>query len=55
MAKVDCVGCAARYDHVITAHGCLANRDYECVRTFDPIEVANKIEEAAATDRSADA
>jgi ADP-heptose:LPS heptosyltransferase len=54
MAKVDCVGCAARYTTVITAHGCLEDRDYECVRTFDPIEVADTVEEAAATDRSAD-
>lgn len=51
MAKVDCVGCSLRYDHVITAHGCLENRDYACVNTFDPVEVANKIIEAAETGR----
>jgi ADP-heptose:LPS heptosyltransferase len=51
MAKVDCVGCSLRYDHVITAHGCLENRDYACVKTFDPIEVADKVIEAAETGR----
>jgi ADP-heptose:LPS heptosyltransferase len=51
MAKTDCVGCSLRYDHVITAHGCLDDRDYECVQTFDPIEVADTIEIAAATVR----
>ena len=53
MAKTDCVGCSLRYPEVITAHRCLEDRDYECVRTFDPIEVADKAEEALATDRSA--
>ena len=51
MAKVDCVGCAARYDHVITAHGCLEDRDYACVRTFDPVEVADVVVEAATVGR----
>jgi ADP-heptose:LPS heptosyltransferase len=54
MAKIDCVGCSLRYKEVITAHGCLENRDYACVNTFDPIEVANVALEAAATDRSQD-
>lgn len=51
LAKVDCVGCSLRYDHVITAHGCLENRDYACVNTFDPVEVADKVIEAAETGR----
>ncbi len=52
LAKVDCVGCSLRYDHVITAHGCLENRDYACVNTFDPVEVADKVIEAAETGRN---
>lgn len=51
LAKIDCVGCSLRYDHVITAHGCLENRDYACVNTFDPIEVANVVVEAASVGR----
>ena len=51
LAKIDCVGCSLRYDHVITAHGCLENREYACVNTFDPVEVANKVIEAAETGR----
>ena len=51
LAKVDCVGCSLRYDHVITAHGCLENRDYACVNAFDPVEVADKVIEAAETGR----
>lgn len=52
LAKVDCVGCSLRYPTVITAHGCLEDRDYACVRTFDPVEVANKVIEAAETGRN---
>jgi ADP-heptose:LPS heptosyltransferase len=51
LAKVDCVGCSLRYDHVITAHRCLENRDYACVNTFDPVEVADVVVKAAETGR----
>ena len=47
-SMLDCAGCSARMDEPTTYFQCpRTDKQNECMELFDPVDIADKVEEAA--------